>query len=140
MKNKNIQMKKSFLCLSIFCLATAIVVAQTRLKEDITCRKAMKLIQKHNRDTNFVILDVRTPEEFKNGHIEKAIIIDFKSADFQDRISLLNKNKKYLVYCRGGGRSSKSIGVMKNLKFNKLYNLYEGYETWKKDGYKTVTD
>ena len=121
-------------------MLTGFTVVQARFKENISCRKAAKLIQKHIQDTNFVILDVRTPEEFKNGHIEKAIIIDFKSADFQDRISLLNKNKKYLVYCRGGGRSSKSIGIMKNLKFNKLYNLYEGYETWKKDGYKTVTD
>jgi rhodanese-related sulfurtransferase len=119
---------------------TSFAVAQTRLKEDITCRKAVKLIQKHSQDTNFVILDVRTPEEFKNGHIEKAISIDYKSSDFQDKISMLNKNKTYLVYCKGGGRSTKAIGVMKDLKFNKLYSLFKGIETWTKDGYKTVTD
>jgi rhodanese-related sulfurtransferase len=133
-------MKKSFLCLSIFCLATVFAVAQTRLKEDINCKKAMKLIQKHRQDTNFVILDVRTPEEFKNGHIEKAIIIDYKSSDFQDKISMLDKKKTYLVYCKGGGRSTKSIEVMKNLNFNNLYHLFEGMETWAKGGYKTVID
>jgi len=134
-----INMKKSILFLYIFFMATSFVGAQTRFKEDVTCRKAMKLIQKHTHDTNFVILDVRTPEEFKGGHIEKAISIDFKSPDFRDRINMLNRKKTYLVYCKGGGRSTKAMRVLKDLNFNNLYHLFKGYEAWTKNRYKTVT-
>jgi rhodanese-related sulfurtransferase len=133
-------MKKSFLCLSILFILTGFAIAQTRLKEDITCKQALELIQKHSQDTNFVILDVRTPEEFNSGHIKKAIIIDYKSVNFQEEINKLDKRKTYLVYCKAGGRSAKSIEIMKNLNFNNLYHLYEGMEIWKKDGYKVVTD
>ncbi len=110
------------------------------MKEDITCKQALELIQKHSQDTNFVILDVRTPEEFNSGHIKKAIIIDYKSVNFQEEINKFDKRKTYLVYCKAGGRSAKSIGIMKNLNFNNLYHLYEGMEIWKKDGYKVLTD
>jgi rhodanese-related sulfurtransferase len=115
-------------------------IAQTRVNENITCEQAMELIQKHVQDTNFIVLDVRTPEEFKNGHIERAIIIDYKSSDFQDKLSKLVKKKTYLVYCKAGGRSAGAIGMMKDLNFTNLYHLYEGFEIWKTDGYKTVTD
>lgn len=133
-------MKRNFLCLSILLTVTIAAIAQTGLKEDITCKQAMQLIQKHNLDTNFVILDVRTSAEFKSGHIEKAINIDYKSADFQDKISKLDKKKAYLVYCKAGVRSAASIRMMKNLSFNNLYHLFEGMKTWIDYGYKTVTD
>ena len=133
-------MKKGFLCLSIVFTMIYFTTAQTGLNKNITCKQAMELIQKHNQDTDFIILDVRTPEEFKSGHIENAILIDYKSGDFKDKISKLNKKKTYLVYCRAGGRSAGAIGIMKDLNFTNLYHLYEGMEIWKKDGYTVVTD
>ncbi len=133
-------MKKNILCLSMLLIMTCIASAQTRLKEDISCQQAMELINKHSGDTSFLILDVRTPEEYKNGHLEKAILIDYKSANFQDKISKLDKTKKYLVYCQGGVRSKGAVGIMKNQNFRNLYHLYEGFKIWEKDEYKTVTD
>ncbi len=133
-------MKKVFLSVSILFILSAFSIAQMRLKEDITCKQALELIQKHIQDTSFIILDVRTPEEFKSGHIDKAILIDYKSAGFQDKIGKLDRKKTYLVYCKRGVRSAETIRIMKNLNFNTLYHLYEGMEIWKNDGYKTVTD
>ncbi len=133
-------MKKGFLCLSIVFTMIYFTTAQTGLNKDITCKQAMELIQKHNQDTDFIILDVRTQEEFKSGHIETAILIDYKSGDFKDKISKLDKKKTYLVYCRSGGRSAGAIGIMKDLNFTNLYHLYEGMEIWKNDGYKTVSE
>lgn len=133
-------MRRSFLYLSILFLIAGCTITQERLKENVTCKQAMKLIQIHSQDSNFVILDVRTPEEYNNGHIEKALNIDYNSVDFQDKIKELDKKKTYLVYCRTGGRSAKSIAIMKNLNFNNLYHVYEGIEKWKKKGYKTVKD
>jgi rhodanese-related sulfurtransferase len=133
-------MKNSFLSVSILLIFTSLVVAQTRMKEDITCKQALELIKERSRDTNFIVLDVRTPEEFKSGHIEKAIMIDYKSADFQDKISKLDKKKSYLVYCRKGGRSAAAIKIMKDLNFNNLYHLYEGILVWMDNGYETEKD
>ena len=140
MKNKLIELKRTFLCLSVLLIATSAAMAQIRLKEDITCKQALLLIQKQNPDTSFVILDVRTPDEYKNGYIENAINIDYKSADFQDRISQLDKKKTYLVYCKAGVRSAYTIGIMKDHDFNNLYHLYEGMKMWINYGYKTVTE
>jgi len=140
MNNKLIKMKRKFLCLSILLAATVAACTQARLKEDITCQQAVQLIQNHNLDTNFVILDVRTPEEFESGHIEKAINIDYKSDDFHDKIGKLDKKKTYLVYCKGGVRSANTIGIMKNLDFNNLYHLFEGLDMWKKNEYKIVKE
>jgi hypothetical protein len=53
---------------------------------------------------------------------------------------MLDRKKTYLVYCKGGGRSKKAMGVLKDLNFNNLYHLFKGYEAWKQDGYKTVND
>ncbi len=133
-------MKKNILCLSILLIMMNIANAQTRLKEDISCQQAKELIKKHSGDTNFVILDVRTPEEFNSGHLEKAILIDYKSANFQDKISRFDKNKKYLVYCKGGVRSLGAVEIMKNQNFKNLYHLYEGFMAWEKGEYKIVTD
>lgn len=73
-----------------------------------------------------VILDVRTKEEYDSGHVEKAINIDYNSADFSKKISALDKNKTYLVYCRSGNRSSKAVSEMKGLGFTSIYNLSGG--------------
>ena len=133
-------MKKKLLFASFLFVMIGLTTAQTRLKEDITCKQAFELIQEHNQDTNFVILDVRTPDEFNSSHIKNAILIDYKSANFQNEISKLDKSKKYLVYCRGGVRSLGAIKILKDQNFKYLYHLYEGFKIWEKDGYKTVKD
>ena len=133
-------MKKGFLCLSILFIIISFTTAQPGSNKNITCKQAMELIQKHNQDADFIILDVRTPEEFKIEHIENAILIDYRSGDFKDKINQLDKKKTYLVYCRGGGRSAGAIEIMKDLDFISLYHLYEGMEIWKNEGYKTVPE
>ena len=132
-------MKKNFLFVSFLFVMISLVNAQTRLEENITCKQALELIQEHVQDTNFVILDVRTVDEFKSGHIKKAILIDYKSENFQDKISKLDKSKVYLVYCQAGVRSLGAIEMMKDQNFKYLYHLYEGYKIWNRNGYKTVT-
>ncbi len=57
--------------------------------ENLTSKQAFEMIQKHEEDSAFVILDVRTPEEYQSGHIENAILLDFKSPDFREKISAL---------------------------------------------------
>ncbi|MGB0870240.1 MAG: rhodanese-like domain-containing protein [Flavobacteriales bacterium] len=80
---------------------------------------------------NTIILDVRTPQEFNLGHIPKAQNIDFRSSDFENLISSLDKETTYLVYCHSGVRSSNAISKMKKLGFKYLYDLKGGFVSYK---------
>src|SRR5688500_8067423 len=53
-----------------------------------------------------VVLDVRTPEEFKAGRVPGATNVDIQNEQFAERIKSLDKDKTYLVYCRSGRRST----------------------------------
>lgn len=63
-------------------------------------------------DADTVIIDVRTPAEFSEGHLEGAVNIDLQSADFDAQIAGLDQDEDYLVYCRSGNRSAQAASVM----------------------------
>jgi rhodanese-related sulfurtransferase len=74
-----------------------------------------------------VIIDVRTPEEFNAGHVENAININVDSSDFQSKISELDKNLTYFVYCKSGRRSTLATDQMADSGFTSLLNLNGGF-------------
>jgi phage shock protein E len=79
-----------------------------------------------------VVLDVRTPAEFADGHIAGATNVDFRDKDFQAKLARLDKNQPYLVHCAIGGRSAKASKLMTRLDFKSVYDLKGGLEAWKK--------
>ena len=106
--------------------------------EDITVKEAYSLIQDNKENNNFVILDVRTPQEYASGHLENTVNIDYNSPTFQDSLASLDKNKTYLVYCQTGNRSSKAIELMKKLDFAKVFNMVGGIVEWLNNELPTV--
>jgi rhodanese-related sulfurtransferase len=82
------------------------------------------------------ILDVRTPQEFTEGHLAGAINIDSSSPDFEQKLAALDRDKTYLVYCRTGRRSTQACVALDKLKFPaaSLYNLEGGIVAWEKAG------
>lgn len=84
------------------------------------------------QDPNTVVLDVRTPAETDRGIIDGALIIDIRDPDFASKISDLDKEKTYLVYCQSGGRSARACEMMSEMGFADLYNLENGYSAWPK--------
>ena len=84
---------------------------------------------------NVQLVDVRTPEEYAEGHIEGFQNINFLSETFQEDIEKLDKNKPVIVYCKSGGRSAKSAQLLKEKGFVKIYDLEGGIEQWKYKGY-----
>lgn len=76
------------------------------------------------------LVDVRTPNEYKSGHITNAININYYDQDFSTQISKLNKSKPIYVYCRSGVRSKYSSQILKKLGFKKIYNLKGGILNW----------
>lgn len=72
------------------------------------------------------VIDVRTPEEFAEGHIDGATMIDFYSATFADEIGALDPSGTYLLYCRSGNRSGQTAILMEQLGFEQVYDLEGG--------------
>ncbi|MDO8869360.1 MAG: rhodanese-like domain-containing protein [Methanobacteriaceae archaeon] len=97
--------------------------------KNINPSETLKLIQ----NDEIIILDVRAPWEFAEGHIKNAKNLDFTDPDFSDNLKKLDKNKKYLVYCKTGRRGAMALETMKNIGFNNLYNLIGGYKAWNGD-------
>jgi phage shock protein E len=81
-----------------------------------------------------IVLDVRTPKEFKEGRIAGATNIDFRGADFEQRLKGLDKTKAYLVHCAAGGRSSQALPAFNRLQFRSIYHLDGGIKAWEKAG------
>lgn len=76
------------------------------------------------------IIDVRTPEEFAQGHIANAQNINFHADDFLAQINKLNRDLPVFLYCQSGGRSKKSMEAMKDMNFFVIYELEGGYSSW----------
>ena len=87
--------------------------------------------KKIENDENAFLLDVRTFEEFQEGHIPKAKLIDILKADkFIESIKSLDPNKNYYVYCRSGGRSFQACQLMNQKGIFTTYNLLGGFIEW----------
>ncbi len=81
---------------------------------------------------DIVLIDVRTPEEFQQGHLEGAKLINFYGSNFNAEVEKLDSAKKYVVYCRSGGRSAKSVKAMKKMGFTDVYNMSGGVLAWQR--------
>ena len=88
--------------------------------------------KKASKDKKGIVLDVRTPEEFKNSRIPNSVNIDFYNPqNFMLEIEKLDKDNNYYIYCRTGVRSANSCTLMKELGFKNTFNLIGGIVEWK---------
>ena len=79
------------------------------------------------------LVDVRTPEEFSEGHLENAINIDVTADDFDAKVASLDKEKPVMVYCKSGGRSARASARLKELGFKTITDLEGGITNWKSE-------
>lgn len=100
--------------------------------------EAQALILKNKGNRDFVVLDVRTPGEFAQGHLEGAVLVDYRSAGFREEMAGLDRTKTYLVYCRTGNRSTRALGIMSELGFRSYYHLEGGITRWAEEGLPAV--
>ncbi len=106
--------------------------------EDIEIQAAFEMIQQEANNPNFTLLDLRTPEEIADGYIEGADNIDFYDEDFREQLDELDKGRKYVIYCRSGGRSGKTREMMRELGFTEVYNTLGGINEWRAAGLPVV--
>jgi len=138
MLKRSIITKISFCLLLTFFLLPSFYQAAADSLVTISPVQAADLIVDHKDNSDFVIIDVRTPDEFKTGHLENAILIDFFAKDYLAQFKHLDKSKIYLIYCRSGNRSGKTLGLIEDMGFERIYNIGTGIIGWQEKGFKVV--
>ncbi len=140
-------LRNSFIVTLLLCLSAVAVLtgsctnndsAGTTIRE-LTPQEAFDLIQENKDNPDFLIIDVRTPEEFNDGHIEGAINIDYYQPAFSEEISSLERDKTYFIYCRTGNRSSSVRDLMEELEFKEIHHLSDGIVGWNQAGLPVIT-
>lgn len=115
-----------FLCFSIQLFMSLPLMTEAGEVRHLKADKAIEAVQADAPG----IIDIRTPEEYAEGHLPGAANIDFYSSDFGQRLSQLDRQKTWLVYCRSGNRSGKSLKKFKKLGFENVLHLRGGYSAW----------
>ncbi len=96
-------------------------------EKTVDAKQAIAMIEKEE----VVVIDVRTPEEYAEGHLPGATNINYYDQDFAIQLGEMDENQKYLVYCHSGARSAKAAHLMKEQGFSGVYNLEGGISGWK---------
>lgn len=89
---------------------------------------------------NKILLDVRTPEEYAEGHLADAKLINYYADDFKSQLALLDKTKPVFVYCRSGKRSGASAELLIELGFKEVYDLQGGFMAWSENKYPFIKE
>jgi rhodanese-related sulfurtransferase len=99
---------------------------------------ASDVITANSKNSHFVLLDVRTPQEYSTSHIPGAVNIDVQSPSFRKSVEALDHSKTYLLYCRSGNRSSTAMDIMRSMGFGKVAQITGGITAWEKSGLRTI--
>jgi len=99
-------------------------------KDNISIDDALPLIE----SGDVVVLDVRTGDEYKEGHIKGSINIDVRDKSFIEKIDPMDKDKEYIVHCGGGERAKKGCSIMRDIGFSNTRVLKGGMRGWKEKG------
>ncbi len=84
-----------------------------------------------NEINSVILIDVRTPQEYAEGHIDNAININWYGEDFVKQLDALNKDQTIYVYCKKGGRSAKAFKILDSLGYS-VVDLEGGYDAYLK--------
>ncbi|OKL40555.1 rhodanese-like domain-containing protein [Pontibacter flavimaris] len=94
--------------------------------------------KEQNMNSKTVLVDVRTPEEYESGHLDGAMLSDFRGGVFAEDLKNWDKDKVYYLYCASGNRSGQAAELMKQAGFQHIYDL-GGYQSLKEAGLPTET-
>ena len=86
------------------------------------------------QEIEYILLDVRTPDEFSSGFIKKAKNLDFYSETFQNDLLSIDKSLPVVLYCRTNNRSTKTANILKQNGFKEISVLEGGITDWVKRG------
>jgi rhodanese-related sulfurtransferase len=120
--------------ISFLCLLTGVFSCQNQANtsntKTINTSITVEEFEKKLSDGNAQLIDVRTPEEYNQGHLKGALNYNINSSEFENQLSKLDKNKPVLVYCLSGGRSGSAAEMMADKGFTEVYNMQGGIMKW----------
>jgi thioredoxin len=114
----------------ILLTSFAFLIFSCGKKEGLQNLEATAFQKEINSESKKQILDVRSADEFQNGHIEGAVNADINSPSFQQIATTLEKTETVFVYCLSGARSASAAGQLKEMGFTKIVNLMGGMLAW----------
>ena len=120
-------MVKSFYFVIIYAF---LLSCQSSVAQEIGADRLIEL-----QSQGAVIVDIRTDEEYSQGHIAGVKHIDFFSSDFSERMSEFDKDAMLVIHCASGGRSAKAVSQLKRLGFAQVHDYAGGMKDWLQKGY-----
>lgn len=111
--------------------------SNTETKSTMSIDISVEEFKKKRAETEGVIIDVRTQDEYDVGHLAEADYqYDLINGEFQSQLESLDKDETYYLYCRTGNRSGQAARIMKNAGFENVYNV-GGFEDLAGAGFET---
>ena len=86
--------------------------------------------RKLTQEQDALLVDVRTAQEYDEGHLPGAVNIDIYNPDFFDRLGALDRTRPVYVYCHSGARSYSAAQALVQLGFGSVFNLQRGIMSW----------
>lgn len=108
------------------------ITSQT-VSKDINADEAFDMLKNKQK---YFLLDVRTKEEYDEGHLENSVLIPV--LELKERISEIPTDKPVIIYCRTGKRSSNAAKILEENGFMQIYNMLGGITEWIEKGYPVV--
>ncbi|HMQ78769.1 MAG TPA: rhodanese-like domain-containing protein [Ignavibacteria bacterium] len=100
--------------------------------DKITVEEASVFLENHKGDADVVLLDIRTGREFDSLKIENSVNLDFSMPDFPDKISNLERSKRYIIIDQNGRKGAMAFELMKELRFPQIHYIIGGIDEWSK--------
>lgn len=124
---------------SVLLMSTFLLIFSCRNLQGLSANKQYVNLQavefsEESKKPDILLLDVRTHDEFKTGHIKGAILIPIQELESRLNEILNQKDKTILIYCRSGRRSVKASKILYRNGFRNIKNLQTGILGWKKAG------
>ena len=101
---------------------------------ELTAKEAKELIERGE----VLVLDVRTPKEFHDGHLKGAKLIPVQQLDGRASEIEEHEDKDILLYCRSGNRSTVAAEILRRRGFRRLHNMRHGIRGWLREGYEII--
>lgn len=113
-------------------LSTTQMVSQ-EIQQEAQLITVDEIARQMQDSSQMLLLDVRTKEEFEEGHLSGALNMDFLSEGFRLQVEQLPKDQPVFIYCRSGNRSAKAANLLREAGFQQIYDLKGGYLEWEKE-------
>lgn len=125
-------MRCSFAMRALVLCCLALLTVAAHASDTLSVRDARRMLR---RKPPVILVDVRRADEFKSGHLRRAVNIDWYERDFARRMARFSRDRPIVIYCARGRRSALALHVLDSLGFRNAWHISGGYQAWQRKGY-----